>query len=404
MFSRGLACSLVLGMTSIAFAGATVTLVPQTTGPYDPNEVVLVDVMLQQSPAGSEIQLRHVQLDFSASASELVLVPPIVDGHASNRFWSFKEPGGNCVLGTEANCGAGHHIDRDFTLPFGREKVVSMTYYFTNPASLTVDANAQRALPASAATKIATLQVNMPNNPAPMCYTLDALNATQTNPDLGGAELRFGFGTDVGGIPLTTWRVGNTAPANITGSSIQLCVGEVGGVTCTLASSETANCQSLWRTTRNFGRFTFNCTGGPLPTPPAGSFIVRQMTAGGTFGADIAANFTATVEAGNKLKLQANATQMVHRNWYQIESTAAWAGVTPFTVKYVVQIGDSSGDRQVNFADMAATNSQIPTLGAPDSNRRDINADGNINFTDLANTNPRIPSPVVAVPAGHTCP
>jgi hypothetical protein len=65
--------------------------------------------------------------------------------------------------------------------------------------------------------KVAQVRVELPTEAGQ--YTLDAINAAVTNPDLGGADIRFGFGVDVtggDGVALTTWRANLAAPNNIT--------------------------------------------------------------------------------------------------------------------------------------------------------------------------------------------
>lgn len=170
--------------------------------------------------------------------------------------------------------------------------------------------------------------------------------------------------------------------------------------TCQATSVTTAvpaNNGSLPRTTKNSIFLTMSPT---AVAPNPGEILVQELLPGGAFGSDLSANFTFTVEPGNILKVKNNTNTLQHRKWYTIRNIGDDC-ITNFRFDFVVQMGDASGDGQVNFTDMANINAGIPTIGAPDSNRRDINADGNVNFTDLANTNPRIPSAAVAKPSGH---
>jgi hypothetical protein len=456
MLKRGLAFCLVLSVASVARAGATIDMKPATgggalTGVHSdaantvcyqlgtPDAFALIDVFIQQTPAGTARELRHMQLDFSASelcpstsacSNALFLVPQPT--HGTDRFWYFGGGAGStaeptCANDADATCGDGHFFDTSFTQPIGREKVVSATWYFVTPTDLNGDPAYQRTLPASAAQKIGQLRVELPTEAG--AYTLDAINAAQANPDLGGADFRFGFGVDVtggDGVALTTWRAnpGN----NITGSPLTITMAAncgpvtgaccVGGNTCnqnvleancagvwqgagtttcnncggpctiTLQSSSPADQGSLWRSERNIFYLTFNSA---VTLPPAGSFKIEKITGGATPNCtyqDITSGFTLTLTnavppaapgAANTV-LQVRETPATgglteHRAWYRITSTAAWTNVCPFGREFVVQVGDADANRFVTAADVGAVNGSAPGAAAINS-RFDIDGNG----------------------------
>jgi hypothetical protein len=168
MLKRGLAFCLVLSVASVARAGATIDIKPVSGGgalpPQGHNDAAntvcyqlgtagafaLVDVYVQQSPAGTARELRHLQLDFAASelcpgttacSNGLFLVPQPT--HGTDRLWYFGgEP--TCANDADPTCGDGHFFDTSFTQPVGREKVVSMTWYFAVPTDLNGDPAYQR--------------------------------------------------------------------------------------------------------------------------------------------------------------------------------------------------------------------------------------------------------------------
>lgn len=413
MLRRGLAFCVVLAMGSVAHAGAIVSLVPQTAGPYMPDQLVDVDVLLSQNPAGTDRELRHVQLDFEASDDALTLIPPLTHNLEGTdvRFWDFTdEPA--CTNGDEETCGAGHFFDSQFTAPADRREVVSMTYYFQDAGDLNENPDVQRTLPASDQIRIGVIQVRMPSDDTPACYSLDALNSAQSNPDLGGAGIRFGFGTDVdpNAVPLTTWRVGQSAPNDITGSSIDLCIGD-GGDPCTinLASSAPADQGSLWRSARNIIRLTFD---GALPgLPPAGAVKVRKMvgdgsgTPCGSFEEDLSSGFTFELEDGDTvLKIRETSTAggpLQHRMWYHVAvlEDGDWPGVCPFSRQYVVQVGDQDANRFVTAIDVGNINASATGLVADDS-RNDIDGNGFRTSIDVGVANAS-QGPLPPKPCGH---
>ncbi len=171
----------------------------------------------------------------------------------------------------------------------------------------------------------------------------------------------------------------------------------------TLQSSNPAAGRSLWRNRRNIIRLTFDTD---TTAPDAGAVMIQEMIAGGTYGEDLSAGFTFTVENDGQgqprvLKIRETASSLQHRKWYAVRNTGGWTGVAPFTVQYVVQVGDANNDGRVLNTDFGWVNADIPTFSTADDDRRDINGDGRILNTDFGVLNSKIPSFHVAKPDGH---
>ncbi|NLE57867.1 MAG: hypothetical protein GX616_05865 [Planctomycetes bacterium] len=180
-------------------------------------------------------------------------------------------------------------------------------------------------------------------------------------------------------------------------------VDAVGCPVSSLESSKPAGGRSLWRNQRNIIRLTFDWD---IDSPPAGAVMIQEMLAGGTYGDDLSAGFTFAVENDGQghpriLKIRENASTLQHRKWYAVRNTGAWTAVAPFTVQYVVQVGDANNDGRVLNTDFGWVNAAIPTFSTADDDRRDINGDGKILNTDFGVLNAHIPSFPVAKPAGH---
>lgn len=431
MLKRGLAFCLVLSVASVARAGATIDLKPALMNGGDHNDAQntvcyelgtafdVIDVFIEQSPAGTARELRHAQLDFSASdhcpgfgptcTTSLFLSGQPV--HGSDRIWDFGLEAATCENDEDttdpATCGDGHHFDTSFTGPAGRERVVSMTWFFVDPSDLNGDATYQWTLPASGSKRLGRIRVDLPTVAGN--FTLDALNAAQTNADLGGADIRFGFGTDVtggDGVALTTWRA-NFPPGDtkITGSPLTITMAEECGgpppCTITLASSAPADQQSLWRSERNIFFLTFPSA---VTVPPAGALKIEKITGGTapncTYSADLSSQFTMTLTnavppnppgAANTV-LQVRETPVTggpleHRAWYRVSYTGTnWTGVCPFSREYVVQVGDADGNRFVTAIDVGQVNAS-PGGVAPINSRFDIDGNGFRTAIDVGQAN-----------------
>jgi len=170
-----------------------------------------------------------------------------------------------------------------------------------------------------------------------------------------------------------------------------------------LQLSVPATGQSLWRNQKNIIRLTFDAD---IVAPDVGAVMIQEMLAGGTYGDDLSAGFAFTVENDGQgqprvLKIRETGTSLAHRKWYAVRNTGAWTGVAPFTVQYVVQVGDASNDGRVLNTDFGWVNAAIPTFSTADDDRRDMNGDGRILNTDFGVLNSKIPSFPVAKPSGH---
>ncbi len=171
----------------------------------------------------------------------------------------------------------------------------------------------------------------------------------------------------------------------------------------TLRFSNPARGESLWRDQNNIIRLTFDAD---IVAPDAGAVMIQEMIAGGTYGDDLSAGFTFTVENSGQgqprvLKIRETGSSLQHRKWYAVRNTGAWAGFAPFTVQYVVQVGDANNDGRVLNTDFGVINAAIPIFNATDDDRRDINGDGRVLNTDFGVANSKIPSFTVAKPEGH---
>jgi hypothetical protein len=160
---------------------------------------------------------------------------------------------------------------------------------------------------------------------------------------------------------------------------------------------------SLWRSEHNIARIYFD---DDITLPGAGDVLIREMLPGGVFGPDLSNLFTFTLEndGGGRpriLRIWENGSTLVHRHWYSVANTGAWAGVFPFELQYVVQVGDASDDARVLAFDVSVINTGIPTFASPDDARRDIDGDLRILGFDVSVTNGSIPSFGVPKPVGH---
>ena len=117
MFKRGVALFVYCAVSSVAFAGATIELVPTVSGPYSAGDLILVDVMLSQD-TGSAVALRMVQFDVSttqineAETEGLTFEfpdPPHCGPVPGIRFWDFS----STVVGqaNPSTCGSNYYID-----------------------------------------------------------------------------------------------------------------------------------------------------------------------------------------------------------------------------------------------------------------------------------------------------
>ena len=75
MCIRGLALGLSFAIASVAQAGVEVKLEPNIPPPYTGGQPVRIDIILMQTPVGSDHSLRLIQFDFSNSDASLGLRP-----------------------------------------------------------------------------------------------------------------------------------------------------------------------------------------------------------------------------------------------------------------------------------------------------------------------------------------
>ncbi|NLE57225.1 MAG: hypothetical protein GX616_02615 [Planctomycetes bacterium] len=170
-----------------------------------------------------------------------------------------------------------------------------------------------------------------------------------------------------------------------------------------LQSAHPSSGRSLWRSAKNTIRLVFS---EDITAPVAGEILIHEMLTDGAYGADLSSGFTFTVENDVSLqprilRIRETGSTLRHRKWYAIRCTGAWGYVAPFTVQYVVQVGDANDDGRVLNTDFGVINAAIPVFSAADDDRRDINGDGRILNTDFGIVNSKIPSFPVAKPTGH---
>jgi hypothetical protein len=400
MFRRGLALCLAFGFASIANAATNITLVKiPNKATYTPGENVSVDVVLSQD-TGVDRLVRFIQIDVSASNASLLAgaTYPTQSGETIG-FWDC--PG---------SCDTNHLVE---PIPTGdRTNVGSVAYL-----GLSANAGEQIVLPGDGSgVIIGSIDLVMP---AEGNYTLNVVNATGADPD-EGSEVRWGFGV-LGGDDLTRCRAdGNSVNCvgGLTGGTTSFEVVAGGGeVTVRDAfpfPDNTTGIANLWRTTSHVIRIRFN---GDITAPAEGQILIRQLLAGGTFGADVSSNFTFVVENDENslprvLRIQDNGNNLVDRAWYGVENNG-WAGVEAFDLHFRQAAGNSNNDNFVNALDLADINSRVfptPRGGTfswtnaltQSDYRKNINADNFVNALDLAAANGKVfPLALPNKPSGH---
>ncbi len=169
-----------------------------------------------------------------------------------------------------------------------------------------------------------------------------------------------------------------------------------------LVSSVPGADESLPRSAGNVMRFTFD---GDVTAPNNGNILIQELLSGGDFGPDLSDNFDFSIEDDGSgpriLRVEEVVPTLVHRTWYTVRQIGDWAGVAPFRVDYVVQVGDANNDGRVLNTDVGFINPAIPDFFPSDGDRRDVNGDGRILNTDVGVANGNIPSFPVAKPDGH---
>lgn len=378
MFTRGLVLCLTLAVVSMAQAGVVIELDPPTT--IVPPGGMSVPIYATQTGGPDPMLVRMVQLDFAASDVELVLSAPGTSDTIVE-MWDY-ESASDCPIG--GTCGDAHLIDSAFPV------VVSA---YGDADHLGADATLQMNLVDSLRTKIGEVFVECDGTGV---FTLDALNAADQDPDLG-ASLLFGFGVNIDGTPITTWKA---ADGDVTGSSVELTCDVV---PVDLVDSNYPCDMSLTRTGGHVLRLMFD---GDISVPAAGQLMIQELAAGGAFtGPDLSDQFTFTVEGGTTLRIAENGTVLANEAWYGIYNAGTWPGVGAFEMDYVVVIGDVNDSGFTNFSDLAVINQNLSGSSA-DDDVYDINASGFVNFSDIAAANqfgivPASEAP--DKPDGHVC-
>lgn len=161
---------------------------------------------------------------------------------------------------------------------------------------------------------------------------------------------------------------------------------------------------SLWRSEHNIVRIEFD---DDITQPTSGQIRIREMLPGGLFGLDLSGAFLFDVEnnGGGQPRIlriwEDVLNTLEHRKWYSVANLGGWAGVSPFDLLYVVQVGDANDDGRVLAFDVSVINTGIPNFAAHDDERRDINGDSRVLAFDVSVTNGSIPSFNVPKPSGH---
>lgn len=386
MLKRAIALSLSLAITPMVYGGATIDLRPTSGPPFDTSDSVDVDVYLVQD-GGSNHALRMIQFHVDPTVADnasFAIPSPIPTTPSGQNFWDFSATN-VCNPPDTTDCGTDHYIDgarNPVPLPSYGANILVVAFGSENELGPNLDK--QFVLPGTGEVKVGTLRVVLPG--ADGRYTLDMVNAAETNPDKG-AQVRWGFGTNINGEPLTTWRVSGGSP-QLEGGTYEFCVGNPDPpceptcpVVANLASTDPAQDKSLWRTKKNVAQIDFD---GAITAPAPGDILVQQLMDGGAFGPDLSASFTFTVVGGTTLKIdEPDPGVLSHQTWYAVRNTGSWACVAPFEVHYVDMVGDADNNNLINFTDVNLILGQNGQAVPPASPRRDIDGNDLINFTDV---------------------
>ncbi len=156
---------------------------------------------------------------------------------------------------------------------------------------------------------------------------------------------------------------------------------------------------SLPRLRDNTIRLPFDAA---ITAPTAGQVLISTIGAGGTFGPDLSANFTFTVQPGNVLKIVENGTVFANGTWYAIRNNDTWPGVTNFEITYAAVTGDSDNTLLNDFADLSFIFGNL-TGAAADTDRSDMDASTFVDFADITFAFGFNGSIAPAKPTGHDC-
>ncbi len=351
----------LLAVAVDARATVHIQVEPVERGPFTPGQKVSVEIRLVQTGDESKDQLlRLVQFDFSArSNDELEINLPLTHPEAGIYGWDFSTTP-HCMA-DEADCGLGHFVDDQWVGPgiLGPD-MLAIAYYFVEPNNLTSNSDAQLLLPASGPLTIARLEVTLSRRTG--TYTLDLVNAATA--DLNrGAVVYYGFGVEPDD-PVRILRTHEPAPRNLTGGTYSFTVrlpDEDANLVASVPACNSGGTRlgSWWRSANNTARLTFD---REIIAPELGDVRVVQLLPEGAYGEDVSGEFSFSLENdedGLPRTLRVRQAGLVdpentadgrleNRKWYAILNEGDWAGVTPFKIDLVVQVGDSNGDGRVN--------------------------------------------------------
>lgn len=204
MLTRAFALSVVVGLASVAQAGAVLDLVvPDSANPlnaagvYDPGETVTVALRLGQA-GGDERLLRLVHLHFDNTDGALGM--GAFDWLSDDATHYQDESPGPASAGDPAG--------------------VASAYYYESDTDLGPNPARQLTLPAGGDVLVATLEVTMPEFAG--VYVLDALSAA--------SSVSFGFEIPLDPTFVTFLRPGNPPPDDLTGGDFSFTVAAVASV------------------------------------------------------------------------------------------------------------------------------------------------------------------------------
>ncbi len=379
MVKRGLALTCVLGMASMAQAGASqnvelraVSANPHNgPGVFNPGEEVMVDIFVTQD-AGEERLLRLVHLHFDGTDGSL-------------------EPGlGALVWDSDS---ATHYQDtsRGSAAP-GDPAGVATAYYFANPADLGPNPASQLTLPAAGEVRVATLELTLPMVPGD--YLLDALTAD--------SSVSFGYDFVGDATPITFWR----NPGNLEDGQLLFTVTDVvtawkwqsigvHGMGIGPVALEIAPDPAPFSEPRLSGvsKLVVSYAGAFNPATAAAGAVTVVGNASGGIPVDLSGIVTTTnaIAANTQLeitfapKLPDFAKYRITLAGVETPTGAAIAGTNSVIVTAL--LGDASGDLMVLPNDVGGVSNLVAIVGIDPTIviqvRSDGNNDGNILPSDV---------------------
>ncbi len=214
MLKRGLGVFAAIAMTSVAYGGAVIEVLPQSAGPWEPGSTVAMDVFLTQDAGGFYRGIRGIQFDFENSDSDLGLADFLFD-YTSVDFGDFAYEGFEDLPRPSTVFPSTDYPNENPFDPFAATPYAWDVFMLVLPEE-------------EVQFRIGGIDVTLPVEPG--SYTLDAMNAPGAleHPLNLGAWLRFGFGV-IDGDPVTNWLPANLG--DIAGGTFELA--RAGGFTYT---------------------------------------------------------------------------------------------------------------------------------------------------------------------------